>query len=161
MIRISNGIHIFIYVCQYELRWIDLLVLPQHRKKEKDWLFQATKSGESREEMLLKVLLVRPFELDQSTRQRKQGDLFGRRAQIQVFRSQGLHIASNQVGAKGTSTAQIDVTNAISRQRASRVDGCFRFETMNTQSRLQSPLKQLWPSIFKKNICAYSQEQFA
>lgn len=64
MIRISNGIHIFLYVCQYELRWIDLLVLPQHRKREKDWLFQATKSGESREEMLLKVLLVRPFELD-------------------------------------------------------------------------------------------------
>lgn len=64
MIRISNGIHILIYVCQYELRWIDLLVLPQHRKREKDWFFQATKSGESREEMLLKVLLVRPFELD-------------------------------------------------------------------------------------------------
>uniref|UniRef100_A0A3Q7ECP2 Uncharacterized protein n=1 Tax=Solanum lycopersicum TaxID=4081 RepID=A0A3Q7ECP2_SOLLC len=36
----------------YELRWIDLLVLPQHREKEKDRLFQATKSGESREEML-------------------------------------------------------------------------------------------------------------
>ena len=35
-----------------ELRWIDLLVLPQHREKEKDRLFQATKSGESREEML-------------------------------------------------------------------------------------------------------------
>ncbi len=31
------------------------------RIKEKD---QATKSGESREGMLLKVLLVRPFELD-------------------------------------------------------------------------------------------------
>lgn len=29
------GIHIFIFVCQYELRWIDLLVLQKHRKKEK------------------------------------------------------------------------------------------------------------------------------
>ncbi|KAH0679137.1 hypothetical protein KY284_020222 [Solanum tuberosum] len=42
-----------VFTLEYrELRWIDLLVLPQHREKEKDRLFQATKSGESREEML-------------------------------------------------------------------------------------------------------------
>ena len=108
MIRISNGIHILIYVCQYELRWIDLLVLPQHRKKEKDWLFQATKSGESREEMLLK--LVRPNYLSRPASENKEIDL----AAGPRYRCSGHKgFTSNEVGAKGTSTAQRDVANAI------------------------------------------------